>query len=110
MSATEFKTGDMTLVAVLKMKGIEPVRLDKEGRSCFWIFDLTSAGEAEVMDLTDGSDDGVIEGDLLADILARYEYGEITVEPKEFVKKLSVVRSKMYDFLGHTSQRVRAGA
>lgn len=107
MSATEFKTGDMTLVVVLKMKGIEPIRLEKEDRSCFWIFDLNSEA-TEVMDLTDGSGDSIVEGDLIADILARYEYGEITVEPKEFVKKLSVVRSKMYDFLGHTSQRVRA--
>lgn len=81
-----FTTQDMTLVAVLKLRGIECLEHQRAGNGCQWVFDKTQA---------------------LEEIVDEYAAGEAYVEPVEFARKLGLVRTSMYQFLGHKPRRVR---
>lgn len=82
-----FITEDMTLVAVLKTKGIECLRKEKNNGGCRWLFNPTAT---------------------LDEIFDEYNAEECFVEPKEFNRKLALVRRDMYSFLGHAPARVSA--
>lgn len=82
-----FKTEDITLVAYLKVKGFECQSKERKNGGCCWIF-------------TDRLDS-------MEDILDEYEAYEAAVEPRDFNRKLALVRRDMYEFLGHTRDRVR---
>lgn len=84
-----FATEDMTLVALLKVQGIECTRMERSNGGVRWIF----AGEAA-------------QGQI-ADTLSTYNDDESRVEPREFTRKLSLVRKDMYAFLGHEHSPVR---
>lgn len=82
-----FTTEDMTLVTVLKTKGIEPTALQRaEGGGCQWVFSMN----------------GTIER-----TLDEYNADECWVEPREFTRKLGQVRKNMYRFLDVPPRPVR---
>ena len=82
-----FVTEDMTLVAILKTKGIECSEMINQHGGCRWMFR---------------------PNDVIDQTLDEYNADECLVEPREFVKKLSLVRQDMYSFLGHAPKRVRS--
>lgn len=81
-----FYTEDMTLATLLKMKGIEPDRMIRSGKGCQWAY---------------------ARCDALDNILDEYNADEAYVEPREFVRKLGLVRTEMYRFLGVQPRRVQ---
>lgn len=83
----EFVTEDMTLVTVLKLRGIEPCTHRRSSGGCQWVFDSTDAVD---------------------DVVQEYASGEAYVEPMEFSRKLGLVRTEMYRFLGVKPRRVRS--
>jgi hypothetical protein len=82
-----FVTEDMTLVTVLKMRGIEPAALSKSNGGCRWSYSPTRT---------------------LEEIVDEYNSEECYVEPKEFSRKLGLVRTEMYRYLGVSPRRVRS--
>lgn len=84
-----FVTEDMTLVAVLKTQGVECTRIERSNGGARWVFE-GAAVQAQI-----------------ADTLAEYNDDSSYVEPKEFTRKLSLVRKDMYAFLGHEHSPVR---
>jgi hypothetical protein len=77
----------MTLAAVLSMNGYF-LRMEKDGTKCIWILD------------PDDEDHFIADFDPVEDLVERYIDGDETVEPKKFMRELSIVRRKMYRFLG----------
>jgi len=86
MNAREYITEDMTLVAVLKLRGMEPDRMEKSNGGCKWIYACTPS---------------------LEDVVDEYQAEEAYIEPREFSRKLGLVRTEMYRFLGVQPRRVR---
>lgn len=84
-----FKTEDMTLVAALKVRGIEPTSMEKANGGVRWCFD-SPAAESQIEDL-----------------LREYNDDECYMEVRDFTKKTGMVRRNMYDFLGHKHSPVR---
>lgn len=84
-----FVTEDMTLVAVLKTQGVESTRMEKSNGGVKWVF------ESEAVQTQ------------IAETLVRYNDDGCLVEPKEYTRKLSLVRKDMYLFLGHEHSPVR---
>lgn len=84
-----FATEDMTLVAVLKTCGIEYTSIEPSNSGVCWLFE----GKA-------------VEGQI-STTLMQYNRDECLVEPREFTRKLSLVRKDMYSFLGHSPAPVR---
>lgn len=82
----QFATEDMTLVTLLKVKGVEPREMVRSGKGCQWVFDHSRAVE---------------------DLVDEYQADEAYVEPREFARKMGLVRSEMYRFLGVAPRRVR---
>jgi Domain of unknown function (DUF5659) len=82
-----FATEDMTLVAVLKTKGIECTEMQRHNGGCRWVFPSNKVIEETV---------------------SQYVQDDCAVEPREYTKKLSLVRRDMYNFLGHAPERLRA--
>lgn len=83
-----FNTEDMTLVAVLKLRGFEPSEMKKVGGGCRWCYDDPPQ--------------------VLFDTVEEYNNGEAYFEARELARKLGLVRQEMYRFLGHAPKRVRA--
>lgn len=71
----------MTLVAVLKMSGIEYTTIEESNGGACWLY----------------------EGDeiqaLIISIVSTYNQNSAKVEAREFTKKLAMVRKDMYSFL-----------
>lgn len=84
-----FVTEDMTLVAVLKVQGVESSEMKRSNGGVRWIFN----GEA-------------VEAHIAQTLIA-YNDNDCKVEPRDFTKKLSLVRREMYAFLGHEHTPVR---
>jgi hypothetical protein len=85
-----FKTQDMTLVTVLRLRGFEYTGLEKVDGGCQWVFIMSDTSMQSVVD--------------------EYRNEEAWVEPREFVRKLGLVRSAMYEFLGHKPKRITTSA
>lgn len=81
-----FITEDMTLVAVLKTRGIEYSKMENNYGGCRWLFPNSR---------------------VVQDIVEEYNNEEAYCEPREFAKKLGLVRSEMYRFLGVQPRKVR---
>ncbi len=79
----------MTLVTVLKLRGIECTRMERSNGGVKWIFE----GEAVQAQI--------------AETLKEYNDENSRIEPKEYTRKLSLVRKDMYAFLGHEHSPVR---
>jgi hypothetical protein len=86
MTAEFTSTEDMTLVTVLKIRGIEPEKLERHNGGCKWVFRCTDA---------------------VQDAIDEYGQEEAYVEPREFARKMGLVRSEMYQFLGIQPRRLR---
>lgn len=84
-----FVTEDMTFVTVLKQKGIEPTRLERSNGGVRWVYELLAVSTT------------------IAETLDEYNAEECCVEPKDFTKKMGIVRRAMYDFLGHKHSPVK---
>lgn len=87
--AHELTTEDMALVAYLKLSGCEYDEMRRSNGGCCWVF-LATARIHELFD--------------------EYGRGEAYVEPREFVRKLGLVRREMYRFLDIKPRSVRARA
>lgn len=84
-----FVTEDMTLVAVLKVQGVESSYMKRANGGVQWVFDGAACEEQ------------------IARTLVDYNGNVCTVEPRDFTKKLSLIRKDMYVFLGHEHTPVR---
>lgn len=82
-----FATEDMTLVTVLKLKGFEPTEMKKVNDGCRWCYENPP--------------------DSLMETVEEYQNEEAYFEARELVRKLGLVRREMYQFLGHTPNRLR---
>lgn len=76
----------MALVTVFKVRGIEPDHLERSDNGCKWVF---------------------VRDESAQDLLDEYNADEAYVEPREFARKMGLVRSEMYRFLGREPRRVR---
>lgn len=86
MISNTFRTEDITLVAVFKVKGIECREKERQDGGCVWLFDQSHK---------------------LLEIVDEYEAYECCIEPRDFNRKLGLVRRNMYEFLQHRPTRVR---
>ena len=89
MEHNTFTTQDMTLVTVLKIHGIEPESMGEVGGGCQWVYRATNT---------------------LDDIVSEYVNEQEFVEPRDFAKKMAMVRGEMYRFLGVQKREVRKPA
>ena len=82
MSATEWRTRDMALVAFLICSGLNAKRLEIENTSavpsCYWVFE---------------------ESDDLPDQLMTYMEGKALVEPNQFNTTFAKLKRDMFDFM-----------
>lgn len=85
-TAPPFETEDMTLVTVLKLRGIEPTEMTQSSGGCRWHYTHTRTVD---------------------EILDEYNAGECYTEPREFARKMGLVRQEMYRFLGVPRRSIR---
>lgn len=87
MQLVELTTEDMALVAFLKLEGVEYARQRRLGTGgCCWVYCISDRTQRLFDD---------------------YHAGEAAVDPREFARKLGLVRTDMYRFLGIKPKRVR---
>jgi hypothetical protein len=88
--AQRFETEDMTFVTVLLIEGIHHTEMTKNNGGCRWVF----VGSAAVI------------GKII-ETLEEYNDDSCYVEARDFTRRIGAVRREMYQFLGHSSPRVR---
>lgn len=86
----EFVTEDLTFVTVLLIEGIHHKRMENRDGGCRWIY-VGNSIVAQIMDH-----------------LSEYNDDACYVEPRQFVRKLGMMRQQMYGFLGHRPPPVRS--
>lgn len=79
MDDQEFRTQDLALATVLRCEGIEPLRMELEGRTGFWIF---PNGDPQMVELQ-----------------REYKRREALVEPLKYNRVLRATRRQLFDFL-----------
>ncbi len=77
----------MALAAYLRTRGHAHKRLEKQGRSCRWVY---------------------LESSSLREELDDYYADEAYVEPREFMRKVGLVREELYAFMGVEAKRISA--
>lgn len=87
----EYRTKDLALATVLRCEGIEPLRLELDGRTGWWVF---PNGDPQLVE---------IERD--------YKKGRMEVEPRQYNRVLRRTRRDLFDFLkGKGIKQPRAGS
>ena len=87
--ANSYRTDDLALVTFLRCRGYNHAEMVKDGRTCHWVFPVNGS---------------------LLELVDEYFADEAYVEPRDFMRKVALVRKEMYAFLGVQAHRVSSDA
>jgi hypothetical protein len=82
-----FRTQDMAMVTYLLIRGYQHHHLERIEGGCHWVYEERDPSMQRSVE--------------------EYRQDEAWVEPREFTRKLALVRREMYTFLGQTPKRIQ---